>query len=322
MRDSPAMELITKSCRNILISLVNATRSVFPWEGMILTGFLHWNQDPSRWWVLWLTSATVKADFGQQLPWQNDLEIWKVHRFTCNSPAILLCVSQAFFQHLVQSNDSALPQPKLSISAWPHLLRTQTLVVELSLCRLYHWCKKIPVWWRNADFWRSNDSSGNSTAITPDKHSTTHTCRNLAVCHSLIQRWDVALSISVASNGNSTAITADKHCVRSACRNLDVCHALLQRWDVALSMRIISDGNSTAITPEKHCMIGTSRNLGPVKLLSELPPNEQRTWTGTKQVSALTQSTGHKNPEHSTRDPPVINPKQKGENKATQKKRT
>ena len=144
MRDSPAMELITKSCRNILISLVNATRSVFPWEGMILTGFLHWNQDPSRWWVLWLTSATVKADFGQQLPWQNDLEIWKVHRFTCNSPAILLCVSQAFFQHLVQSNDSALPQPKLSISAWPHLLRTQTLVVELSLCRLYHWCKKNP----------------------------------------------------------------------------------------------------------------------------------------------------------------------------------
>ena len=60
-----------------------------------------------------------------------------------------------------------------------------------------------------------------------------------------------------------------------------------------------------------------------VKLLSELPPNKQRTWTGTKQVSALTQSTGHKNPEHnSTRDPPVINPKQKGENKATQKKRT
>ena len=59
-----------------------------------------------------------------------------------------------------------------------------------------------------------------------------------------------------------------------------------------------------------------------VKLLSELPPNEQRTWTGTKQVSALTQSTGHKNPEYSTRDPPVINPKQKGENKATQKKRT
>ena len=40
-------------------------------------------------------------------------------------------------------------------------------------------------------------------------------------------------------------------------------------------------------------------------------PNEQRTWTGTNQVSALTQSTGQ-NPEHSTRDPPVINPKQKG----------
>ena len=38
-----------------------------------------------------------------------------------------------------------------------------------------------------------------------------------------------------------------------------------------------------------------------VKLLSELPPNEQRTWTGTKEVSALTQSTRHKNPEHSTR---------------------
>ena len=106
---------------------------------------------------LWPTIALAK--------WLGDLKGSLVHmQFTCDSQ---LCVSQAFLQHLVQSNDSALPQPKLSISAWPHLLRTQTLVVELSLCRLYHWCKKN-VWWRNADFSRSNDSSGNSTAITPN----------------------------------------------------------------------------------------------------------------------------------------------------------
>ena len=84
--------------------------------------------------------------------------------------------------------------------------------------------------------------------------------------------------------------------------NLCVYHTLLQSRNVALIVFILSASHSTAVTSEKHRMINAGRNLCVrVKLLSELPPNEQRTWTGTKEVSALTQSTRHKNPEHSTR---------------------
>ena len=134
---------------------------------------------------------------------------------------------------------------------------------------------------------------------------------------------NLALSVPVIPASNSVAIASQKHCVISTCRILGVWHSFIQWWNVALITAIVSAGHSVSITPEKHSMTHACRNLGVcVKLLSELPPNEQRTWTGTKQVSALTQSTGHKNPEHSTRDPPVINPKQKGENNATQKKRT
>ena len=68
------------------------------------------------------------------------------------------------------------------------------------------------------------------------------------------QRWDVALSKSVASNRNSTAITTEKHCMKAACRNLGVYRSLIQRWDVALSVFIASDGNCTAITSEKCCV--------------------------------------------------------------------
>jgi hypothetical protein len=93
-------------------------------------------------------------------------------------------------------------------------------------------------------------SNGNSTAITLEKHRMRKTCRNLSVLQSLVQKWDVALSILIVSDGNSTAITPEKHRMTSACRNLDVHHSLIQSWDVASSA---PDGNSTAITPEEHC---------------------------------------------------------------------
>jgi hypothetical protein len=62
-------------------------------------------------------------------------------------------------------------------------------------------------------------SNGNSTAIAPEKHCMRQAGRNLGVCHSLVQGWDVASSISIFADGDSTAISPKKHCMRKACRN-------------------------------------------------------------------------------------------------------
>ena len=106
---------------------------------------------------------------------------------------------------------------------------------------------------------------------------------------------NLALSVPVISASNSVAIASQKHCVIPTCRNLGVWHSFIQWWNIALITAFVSAGHSVSITPEKHIMTHACRNLGVcVKLLSELPPNKQRTWTGTKQVSALTQSTGTK----------------------------
>ena len=59
-------------------------------------------------------------------------------------------------------------------------------------------------------------SDCNSTAIAPQKHCMSIPYRNQAVFHSLIQNWDVALSIFIVSDGNSTAITPEKDCMKGA----------------------------------------------------------------------------------------------------------
>ena len=62
-------------------------------------------------------------------------------------------------------------------------------------------------------------SSGNSMAITPEKHCMRHACSDLNVCRSHSQRWHVALPPVIASDGNSIAISPEKNCMSHASRN-------------------------------------------------------------------------------------------------------
>ena len=48
-------------------------------------------------------------------------------------------------------------------------------------------------------------------AITSKEHGVIVTCRNGAVGQALIQRWNVALSLTISSASNSYTITAEKH---------------------------------------------------------------------------------------------------------------
>ena len=70
-------------------------------------------------------------------------------------------------------------------------------------------------------------SASHSTAITSEKCRMTAPCRNLGVSHTLIQRWDVALTISIQSTSNSTRITSEEQGESIfAGRNLGVCYTL------------------------------------------------------------------------------------------------
>ena len=62
-------------------------------------------------------------------------------------------------------------------------------------------------------------STSKCSAITSEKYCVTTTCRNLRVCHTLIQRWNVALSLNILSASNCAAITSEKHCMSNTCRN-------------------------------------------------------------------------------------------------------
>ena len=95
-------------------------------------------------------------------------------------------------------------------------------------------------------------SASNSRAITSEKHHMIITCRNLRVCHTLVQWWKAAL--------NCTAITSEKHCMIITCRNLGVFHTLMQRWNSALSFNVPSASNGKAITLEQHGIKTACRN--------------------------------------------------------------
>ena len=72
----------------------------------------------------------------------------------------------------------------------------------------------------------------------PEKHCILKACSNLGVCHSLIQRWDVALSMVITSDGNNNnAITPEKHCMIRTYRDLGVCETLLVNYPQMSSAR-------------------------------------------------------------------------------------
>ncbi|CAL1128017.1 unnamed protein product [Cladocopium goreaui] len=106
-------------------------------------------------------------------------------------------------------------------------------------------------------------SASNRAAITSEKDGMQSTRRNLGVCHTLIQRWNVALSLRIVSTSNSTAITSYKRRMNNTsnttCRHLGVCHAVVDRWNVA---SVPSASNCTAISSKKYCVTTTRRNLG------------------------------------------------------------
>ena len=87
-------------------------------------------------------------------------------------------------------------------------------------------------------------------------------CKNLGICHSVRQRWNVALSFSNPSTSHSNTITSEKNCVICACRNLGICDTVLQRWHVALSVIVVCASNSFPMGRIHHLGIPTSPSRG------------------------------------------------------------
>ena len=94
-------------------------------------------------------------------------------------------------------------------------------------------------------------AASNSLTITSKKHCAKSTCRNVCVWYSLVQFWNLALSIVIIPTSNCLAVTSKKHTMTSTCRHLDVCYSLFQGWNLALSIKVVSRSDCLTIASEK-----------------------------------------------------------------------
>ena len=136
----------------------------------------------------------------------------------------------------------------LKRSCWSEVAEAGILVAVAQFLSRSCWAVVAETWLLSRGCWAGFDRCIPTTS------------RNLGIGHSVIQWWDVALSILIPATNHNSAIIAEKHRMISTSRNLGIRPSVIRRWNVTLSIPILAASHNGAILRGRRCKQTTGSN--------------------------------------------------------------